>query len=217
MSVSVINDLRDILKRNHDDMFNTYDFDGIAEGVLKLVSEIDAKSNTSCNQANNAYEKDFDGWNENKKHINSRAHFIGFKEREVWYSAIGVNVGHEQDGKNELFERPILVLKKYNHRMLMAIPLSRRIKDDLHHIPYLFGGRMYAAVISQARLIDSRRLLRKIYTLPTEDYGKIKEAFIGQFTEQKSDLAVARPSEPEGYSKLSIAKPRAKVNTRKRR
>jgi mRNA interferase MazF len=156
------------------------------------------------------YVKEFDSVNENKKWLNERDVFIGFKEREVWFAAIGVNVGHEQDGKNELFERPILVVKRYNYRMLMAIPLSKKLKDDPYYIPYLFGGKMFSAVISQARLIDARRLLRKIYTLPADDYAQIMTAFVGQF-EKKSDPAVARSSEPEGYSNLIVSKSNVKV------
>ncbi len=31
----------------------------------------------------------------------------------IWCS-IGINVGDEEDGKNELYERPVLVIKKFN-------------------------------------------------------------------------------------------------------
>ncbi len=34
-----------------------------------------------------------------------------FHEREVWWASLGKNIGFEQDGKNKMFERPVLVLK----------------------------------------------------------------------------------------------------------
>ena len=160
------------------------------------------------------YVKDFDEWNVCKKQIETRSKFIGFKEREVWFAAIGINVGHEQDGKNGFFERPVLVLKRFNKDMLMAIPLSTKIKDDPNYIPFIFGGKMRSAVISQARLIDARRLLRKIFTLPQDSFEQIRNDFIGLFQTQKSDPAVARSSEPEGYSALSISKSDKKVNSK---
>ena len=39
-----------------------------------------------------------------------------FKEREIWWVNLGVNVGFEQDGKGDNFERPILILKKFGER-----------------------------------------------------------------------------------------------------
>jgi mRNA interferase MazF len=155
---------------------------------------------------NDAYVKNFDSWNLCKKQVDGRNKLIGFKEREVWFASIGINIGHEQDGKNELFERPVLVLKRYNKDMLMAVPLSTKIKDSKHYVPYLFENRMYSAVISQVRLIDSRRLLRKIYTLPMESYIQIKQQFVAQFLDKKSDPAGAESSEPESYSSSIVAK-----------
>jgi len=35
-----------------------------------------------------------------------------FLEGEVWWTALGVNIGHEIDGKNEFCERPVVILKK---------------------------------------------------------------------------------------------------------
>jgi hypothetical protein len=37
-----------------------------------------------------------------------------FKEREIWWTSIGFNVGDEQHGNNDIFERPVLVIKKFN-------------------------------------------------------------------------------------------------------
>ena len=43
---------------------------------------------------------------------------VYFKEKDIWWASLGANIGHEQDGKNESFERPILVLKKFNKYIL---------------------------------------------------------------------------------------------------
>jgi mRNA interferase MazF len=60
--------------------------------------------------------KDFDTWNEEKKIVNERRidENLFFYDREVWWCSVGINVGIEADGKNSNFERPILVLKKFN-------------------------------------------------------------------------------------------------------
>ena len=52
----------------------------------------------------------FDIWNEVKKLTHARDDIaeIFFYEREVWWCRLGANVGFEQDGKGEHFQRPIL-------------------------------------------------------------------------------------------------------------
>jgi hypothetical protein len=47
-----------------------------------------------------------------------------FKERGIWWTSLGVNIGHEQNGKNEKFERPVLVLKRFNEYLLWVLPLT---------------------------------------------------------------------------------------------
>lgn len=42
---------------------------------------------------------------------------IRFREQEIWWCSLGENIGCEEDGKNELFERPVLILRKFNHEM----------------------------------------------------------------------------------------------------
>ena len=54
--------------------------------------------------------KDFDSWNKEKKGLENVGHdILSFHEREIWWCSIGINLGDEQDGKNELFERPVLI------------------------------------------------------------------------------------------------------------
>ena len=44
-------------------------------------------------------EKDFDGWNKEKKNVNNNGTQKLFHEREIWWASFGVNIGREQDGK----------------------------------------------------------------------------------------------------------------------
>ena len=60
-------------------------------------------------------EKDFNLWNSEKQNIDRK--FLKdfyFSEREIWWCSVGINVGVEVNGKNSKFERPVLVLKKFN-------------------------------------------------------------------------------------------------------
>ena len=58
--------------------------------------------------------KNFDKWNELKKklHISEKAKDFYFREREIWWCSLGVNIGFEQDGKNDLFDKLGLLAAK---------------------------------------------------------------------------------------------------------
>jgi len=116
--------------------------------------------------------KDFDRWNSKKKQINSRADEILFHDREIWWCSLGVNVGSEQDGVSSNFERPILIIKKFNRRVLWAVPLTRTIKPDNPNYFVLEDkeNQRSAAVLSQLRLVSSNRLIRKIETLSDQQF-----------------------------------------------
>ena len=47
-----------------------------------------------------------------------------FSEREIWWCSIGANIGHEEDGKHRYFERPVIVLRKYNKNYFLFLFLD---------------------------------------------------------------------------------------------
>ncbi|MEK9183120.1 MAG: hypothetical protein AAB849_01275 [Patescibacteria group bacterium] len=46
-------------------------------------------------------------WTKIKIRIHISERVIYFREGEIWWASLGINIGHEQDGKNQNFERPI--------------------------------------------------------------------------------------------------------------
>jgi len=120
--------------------------------------------------------KDFDRWNEQKKKLHARGSGIFFHEREIWWCSLGVNVGYEQDGKNDLYERPVLVVKKFNRDVLWALPLTRSDKKNRYYFPVTVGEQGSAVVLSQLRLVSSKRLQRHLHKLPKGQFKKILTA-----------------------------------------
>src|SRR5262245_13777525 len=103
------------------------------------------------------YKKDFDGWNETKKWLHNRrdAHF--FLEKEIWWCSLGVNIGSEQDGKRNLYRRPVLIVKKISPRTFIGIPLTTVLKEDYAHVSFYFNYNISTAIISQVRILDKKR------------------------------------------------------------
>ena len=126
--------------------------------------------------------KDFDLWNENKKGVEVNSQQLLFNEREVWWCVLGVNIGSEQDGKGAYFERPVLVIRKFNSAILWAVPITHANKPNIYYYPLSnWGDGASSVVLSQLRLISSKRLIRKFGVLPTGEFSeviqKIKEIF----------------------------------------
>lgn len=124
-----------------------------------------------------AWQKSFDDWNEKKKEINDsvKGEDFYFKEREIWWSSLGVNIGYEQDGKNDNFERPILILKIFNRDVLWMVPLTSTSKDNPYYYKFNDGKTDRSVILSQLRLISSKRLLRKISMMNKADFSGIRE------------------------------------------
>ncbi len=98
-----------------------------------------------------------------------------FKEREIWWASLGQNIGYEQDGKNENFERPILILKVFNGEVLWILPMTSKEKDGEYYFKIEYEGELYRVILSQLKLISSRRLLRKLRTIPEDEFRLIQD------------------------------------------
>jgi mRNA interferase MazF len=127
-------------------------------------------------------EKDFDGWNINKKKVNNyvlnRDFF--FHEREIWWCAVGINIGVESDGKNNFFERPVLVIRKFNSHMFWGVPLTSKIKEGVHYFSFSqldddLCQREFCAYLTQIRSFSTKRMLRKVGMVDETVYTEIKK------------------------------------------
>ena len=113
--------------------------------------------------ANEMY-KDFDRWNKLKKSLENKIP-VFCNERELWWCSIGANIGTETSGKNELFERPVLILQVYNQHSIRIVPLTSKIKNDRFHTKLEYQGRLGWAILSHSKTISAKRLQRKLYKI----------------------------------------------------
>lgn len=118
----------------------------------------------------------YDIWNEEKKILHNKEHNkIIFHEREVWWCSIGKNLGDEQDGKNKLFERPVLIVKKFNSKIAWVVPLTSQEKDGKYYYAFPFNGRNQVALLSQLKLISTKRMRRIISGIRYCDFWEIRK------------------------------------------
>lgn len=120
-------------------------------------------------------EKDFTEWHGVKTNLQRRDSSLFFREREVWFCSLGMNLGREEDGKRELFLRPVLIFRKFSADLFWGIPLTSTFNTGSYYYRLDFKGRTSIALLFQMRLLDRKRLLRKIRTLSGEEFAILKE------------------------------------------
>lgn len=125
-----------------------------------------------------SYTKNFDGWNERKKELSKTPQSKLFHEREIWWCAIGVNVGDEIDGKHHNFERPVLVLKKLSHKTFIGISLTSTVRTRTYFYDLPTNQNNQGQLLfNQAKTFDSKRLLRRIKIIGSQKHEDIVKKY----------------------------------------
>ena len=114
---------------------------------------------------------DYDNWNILKKRLSDTTR-VYFDKGEIWFISVGKNIGDEEDGKNELFERPVLITRKFNNNIFIGVPLTSQEKIGKYYVTLKSFNS--TAIISQVRLFDSKRLIRKIGKIESKELLDIK-------------------------------------------
>ena len=110
--------------------------------------------------------KDFDSWNTHKKEIHSKGENKFYRAGEIWWCTLGVNIGFEQDGSGNDGQRPILIPKGFSRQVCLVVPLTTSKKKNPYHISLgLVDNKQSFAIISQVRLIDTKRLINRVAVL----------------------------------------------------
>jgi hypothetical protein len=122
-------------------------------------------------------QKNFDSWNTKKKNIHNNNSYPLYRQREIWWCFLGTNIGLEHDGDQKENLRPILVLKGLGPNTCFAIPLTSSRQVHAMRIPIGdINGKSASAVISQLRVIYTKRLVEKICYLDKEIFELTRKA-----------------------------------------
>jgi len=128
-------------------------------------------------KVNNNFFKDFDSWNGRKKNIHKNGLLKLYGAREIWWCSLGVNIGFEQDGTGKDHERPVLILKGFSKQVCLAVPLTTSTKKNPYHVSVgKVDGKDAFVIISQLRLIDTKRLVNKVGFIESALFDKIRKA-----------------------------------------
>ena len=130
-------------------------------------------------------QKNFEVWTRDKKMLaektdNDLEDFY-YREREVWWCSVGINIGYEQDGKGQEFLRPVLIVKKLNKFTFLGVPLSSILKEDKNRYKSVITLKNKKEIINdilinQIRIFDIRRIKYQLGTVKEVEFMKIKKS-----------------------------------------
>ena len=129
-------------------------------------------------------KKCFDDWIEVKGGLHKMAIVRRIKEGEIWWCAIGENVGVEINGKSKTFARTILILRKLGKYSFMGIPLTSKEHDGSWYAKFYFRNREQYAALAQARVVSVFRLYSRIGEADQQDMFIVRNGFRQLYCEE---------------------------------
>jgi len=120
-------------------------------------------------------EKEFDKWNDFKKNLELNKSNILFKEWDIWWTSIWINIWQESCWKWKKFKRPVLVIKKLSSQNCIVIPLSTQIKTWTWFAQYKIHWIIYTALLYQIKMLNIKRFESREWQIHINDFNKIKK------------------------------------------
>jgi len=109
-------------------------------------------------------------WNKENK--------IVFKQGDLWWCSLGVNLGEEIFGKGEKFTRPVLIFKKFTGNSFLGLPLTTHGKKGTWYVETKVRDEKQWVILNQARILDKKRLTNRFGVLGSAEYQKVKKRFL---------------------------------------
>lgn len=116
--------------------------------------------------------KSFNDWNKLKKKLNNKKINLNLRVGEIWICNLGLNVGHETNGKNKDFIRPVIIIKTYKNSGAITLPLTTKQKNDFFH--FKLSKNSYIK-LTQIKFLDQKRFKRKIKQVNKFQIKNIRE------------------------------------------
>lgn len=104
------------------------------------------------------YQKDFVGWAKVAEEVERRERKIDIKRGAIYWANLGATIGSELIGKGDEFSRPVLVLEKFNQRMVLVVPITSRVHNRRGYREIVVAGKVECLTLEQARPIDVLRI-----------------------------------------------------------
>jgi mRNA-degrading endonuclease toxin of MazEF toxin-antitoxin module len=127
-------------------------------------------------QITNEIIEKFVEWAKVKIKLQLATREVYFKEGQIWWISFGQNIGLEVNGKNQNFERPGLIFKKFSGYSMIVLPIYSHLKyGDLYYHFTNDHNQSNIINLSQIRFVSSKRLIRHLGKVDELQMEEIKE------------------------------------------
>ena len=109
-------------------------------------------------------------WNKQSKVI--------FKQRDIWWCSLGINIGEEMYGKGDKFTRPVLIFRKFTSNSFLGLPITKQEKQGSWYVEITIHSENRWVMLNQARVLDKKRLTNRVGALDDSDFSRVKERFL---------------------------------------
>lgn len=121
---------------------------------------------------------EFEKWNRQKKIIDAATTRIFYREREIRWCRLGRNIGSEQRGSGQRFERPVLIVRALSRETCIIVPLTTSSKMSKFRLRL---DKESVALLSQIKIVDIKRLTNVIKVVDEKSFRTIKKAIRNMF------------------------------------
>jgi mRNA interferase MazF len=121
--------------------------------------------------------KDFNKWNKTKKKIDIKNR-IDVKVGEIFWCSLGLNIGVEQNGDFEKFNRPVIIIKKFSRQIVLIAPLTRQKHFGDWYLDINILNQQQQVILNQIKPVDVKRLGNSISQIPKVKVKSIIDKYI---------------------------------------
>lgn len=121
-------------------------------------------------------EKDMELWHDMKLKLSKNNKVLFFREWQIWFISMWLNVWFEENWKNYNFSRPVLILKKFSKYVFLWIPTTTSKKEwKFYEYLWEINQKQNYLLLSQIRLYSTKRLLSHIWWVSKNKLLEIKQ------------------------------------------
>jgi len=124
------------------------------------------------------YAKLIKEWCKLKVALRNKQDKVVFKQGDIWWCSLGMNLGEEMFGKGTRFTRPILIYRKFIGKSFLGLPITKQEKKGSWYVEITIHGEKRWIMLNQARALDKKRLTNRMGALDGADLKKVRERFL---------------------------------------
>jgi mRNA interferase MazF len=118
----------------------------------------------------------FDIWNQEKQKLDTNYRTLLFKEGEIWWCSLGMNIGEEIYGKGSEFSRPVIILKKLSNNSCVVLPVTSQARSGTWYFTFNSNKQDRCAILNQIKFISANRLIKRESQMTISVFRELKKS-----------------------------------------